>query len=99
MDQDNKKPGWQAGQNETKGSRKDRAKHNQNQFQAIKKAFAGTPKTMLMVAIITGIERANICRYVAAMKRQNAISLVRFGLCRVTRHRAGYYTTSKIESL
>lgn len=59
-------------------------------------AFQGTPKTMLMVSDITGILRANICRYVANFKKAGTITKVRTGLCQITKHRAGYYTTSNI---
>ena len=66
-------------------------------FQAqMKRAFAALyrqPKTMLMVSIETGILRANICRYVAKWQKSNSIHLLKQGLCKVSKHRAGYYTT------
>ena len=65
-------------------------------FQAqIKRVFAALyrqPKTMLMVSIETGILRANICRYVAKWQKSNSIHLLKQGLCKVSKHRAGYYT-------
>jgi len=67
------------------------------QFQAqMKRVFAALyrqPKTMLMVSIETGILRANICRYVAKWQKGNSIHLLKQGLCKVSKHRAGYYTT------
>ena len=67
-------------------------------FQAqIKKVFAALykqPKTMLMVSVETGILRANICRYVAELKKKNCIRIVRIGICPISKHRAGFYTTN-----
>lgn len=68
------------------------------QFQAqMKRVFAALyrqPKTMLMVSIETGILRANICRYVAEWEKENRICIVRKGICPISKHRAGFYTTS-----
>lgn len=67
-------------------------------FQAqIKRVFAALyrqPKTMLMVSIETGILRANICRYVAEWEKENRICIVRKGICPISKHRAGFYTTN-----
>lgn len=57
-------------------------------------AFYSQPKTMLMVSVETGIERANICRYVATLRKQGRIFLVRNGICSISKHNAGYYTTN-----
>lgn len=62
-----------------------------NQKSLILKAFRGTPKTMLQVARITGIERANICRRVAELQDQNRIVLVCKSICPITKARAGFY--------
>jgi hypothetical protein len=73
-------------------------KHNSKHFQVqMKRVFAALyrqPKTMLMVSIETGILRANICRYVAEWKKQNCIKIVRKGICPISKHRAGFYTTN-----
>lgn len=53
------------------------------------------PLTMLMVAKRTDIERANICRYFRVLKRGGKIEFVKFGLCHVTKNRAGFYTATK----
>lgn len=57
-------------------------------------SFFAQPKTMLMVAIETGIERASVCRYVAALRKENRIHLVRNGICSISKYNAGYYTTN-----
>ena len=62
------------------------------QIVKVTNAFSGAPKTMLQVSIETGILRANICRYVAEMKKQESIFLIRFGICPISKHRAGFYT-------
>ena len=55
--------------------------------------FARNPSTMLKVSIETGILRANICRYVAKWQRQNEIFLLMKGICPISKHLAGFYTT------
>jgi hypothetical protein len=64
-----------------------------NQAPKLFRAFQKRPATMLMVAKETGIERANICRWIADRRETNGIRLVRFGLCEISKHRAGFYTT------
>jgi len=71
-----------------------KSKHFLSQMQRIFAAFYKQPKTMLMVAVETGILRANICRYVAELQKQNRISIVRKGGCPISKHRAGFYTTN-----
>lgn len=51
-------------------------------------------KTMLEVSVETGILRANICRYIAEWKRLGCVKLVKFGICPISKHRAGFYTTN-----
>lgn len=68
--------------------------HFQPQMQRVFEAFYGQPKTMLMVSSETGILRANICRYIAEWEKQNYIGVVRKGICPISKHRAGFYTTN-----
>lgn len=51
------------------------------------------PKTILEVNIETGILRANICRYMARWKKRDLIALDHYGLCLISKHRAGFYQT------
>ncbi|NEW84558.1 MAG: hypothetical protein GZ094_19630 [Mariniphaga sp.] len=69
-------------------------KHYQIQSKIIFAAFK-TPATMLSVSIKTGILRANICRNVAHLRKTDSIHLVRFDICPISKHRAGFYTTSE----
>ena len=75
-----------------KGQGKD--KHFQAQMERVFAALDRQPKTMLMVSIETGILRANICRYVAKWEKENRICIVRKGICPISKHRAGFYTTN-----
>ena len=68
--------------------------HFQGQMQKVIAALYRQPKTMLMVSIETGILRANICRYVAEWEKENRICIVRKGICPISKHRAGFYTTN-----
>ncbi len=68
-----------------------------NQIPIIYNAFySSIPKTMLQVSIETGILRANICRYVSIFRKADQITLVRKGICKISKQRAGFYTT-KVE--
>ena len=74
-------------------NRQSKDKHFEAQMKRAFTALYRQPKTMLMVSIETGILRANICRYVAKWQKSNSIHLLKQGLCKVSKHRAGYYTT------
>jgi len=63
-------------------------KQEQEAFAAFHK-----PKTMLEVSVETGILRANICRYMSRWKKQDKIILDHFGLCPISKYRAGFYQT------
>jgi len=65
------------------------------QKKRVHKAFSERPKTMLQVAQETNILRANLCRYIAKWKKQNKIELVKFGICPISKHRAGFYYSGK----
>ena len=73
--------------------RQGKDKHFEVQMKRVFAAFKRKPSTMLMVSIETGILRANICRYVAKWQKSNSIHLLKQELCKVSKHRAGYYTT------
>ena len=60
-------------------------------FEALKKQ----PSTMLMVSVQTGIFRANVCRYVSMLRKHDKIQLLKYGLCKVSNYKAGYYSTDE----
>ena len=64
------------------------------QYYKTSKAFGNAPKTMLQVSLETGILRANICRYVATMRKEGHISLIYKGLCPISNCRAGFYLST-----
>lgn len=66
------------------------------QFQTVFKSFLRQPKTMLMVSQETNILRANICRYVAELRKYNRIQVVKKGICPISKHPASFYTTKQI---
>lgn len=63
------------------------------QLQTVRLCFSTRPKTMLEVSEETGIRRANVCRYVGKLRKRDQIAVVRYGLCPVSKYRAGFYTT------
>jgi hypothetical protein len=73
--------------------RQSKDKYFKGQMERVFAAFTSKPSTMLMVSIETGVLRANICRYVAKWQKSNSIQLLEQGLCKISKHRAGYYTT------
>lgn len=56
-------------------------------------AFKIQPKTMKMVSVETGIDRSNICRYVAKLEKKDKITVVKTASCEITKHKAKYYST------
>lgn len=74
--------------------RQGKDKHFGVQMKRVFAAFKRKPSTMLMVSIETGIFRANTCRYVAEWEKENRICIVRKGICPISKHRAGFYTTN-----
>jgi len=73
--------------------RQGKDKHFEVQMKRVFAAFKRKPSTMLMVFIETGILRGNICCYVVKWQKSNNIHLLKQGLCKASKHRAGYYTT------
>lgn len=64
-----------------------------NQLERTYRAFKEHPKTMKQVSIETGIDRPNICRYVAFLKKRNKIAVTHKGKCPITRHHAQFFST------
>lgn len=67
---------------------------NNNQLQRVYSTLFARPMTMYEVALITGIERANVCRYVAELRKSNSIAVVRLGICPITRHDGVQFLTT-----
>ena len=76
-----------------KGRNKNR--HFKAQMKRVFASFQRNPSTMLMVSVETGILRANICRYVSMWEKRGAIHLHNTGICSISKHQAGFYTTDK----
>ena len=69
--------------------------NNINQLQRVYSTLFARPMTMYEVALITGIERANVCRYVAELRKCNNIAVVRLGICPITKYsRVQFLTTN-----
>ena len=82
----------------TKYQNKDTKKYR-NQYNKVLNTFSKVqyPLTMLQVSEITGIYRANICRYISDMQKNESIDLVKKGICPISKHRAGFYTVVREE--
>ena len=65
----------------------------ETQFRKTIAAFKEYPKTTKMVAVETGIQRCNITRYVATLEKRNQIAVVKQEPCKITKHKAKYYST------
>jgi predicted transcriptional regulator of viral defense system len=66
----------------------------ESQYKRVSRALFRQMQTMLMAQEATGVRRANICRIIARLRRENKLYLVRKGVCTVSKARAGYYTTN-----
>ncbi|MBT6685759.1 MAG: hypothetical protein HOB05_05460 [Bacteroidetes bacterium] len=67
----------------------------QAQLQVVFDTLYRKPATMLMVSVETGIMRANICRYIDTLRKQNNIYLIRKGICPISKYsKVGFYTTN-----
>lgn len=75
---------------------KSKGSNSCGQFQRVYDAFMERPKTMLEVSIETNILRANICRYVSKMRTHDQVTVVRQGLCPITKFRAGFLSTNPV---
>ena len=65
-----------------------------DQFNQTKAAFFSTPRTMMEVARMVGIDRANVCWYVRNLRKANGIYLIRKGDCPETHWPGvGFYST------
>lgn len=74
--------------------RQEQDKKFQDQMSKVFAALLSQPKTMLMVSVETGILRANICRYIAKWRKQDRVQVQKKGICLISKHRAGFYTTN-----
>jgi len=63
------------------------------QFKATFEGFYKQPQTMKELSIVTGIDRANVCRYVRTLRKENRIAVYKKANCSITKHLANYYTT------
>ena len=59
--------------------------HFFDELQRVYDAFLTNPKTMRQVEVETGVRRDHITRYVAFLKKQNKITLVKKGICPVSK--------------
>ncbi len=66
----------------------------QSQLERVIDCFMEHPRTMLDVALTTGIFRANICRCVAKLRRAGRIEIHHYGIDAVTKYKAGFLTTN-----
>jgi hypothetical protein len=66
----------------------------ERQYKRLDIAFLKGIFTMKTISIKTGIDRANICRYIANRRQQNKVFLVKKDVCPITKVKnVGFYTT------
>lgn len=51
------------------------------------------PMTTKMIQVKTGIPRENLTRYIAYLEKRKKVTTVKKAACRITGHRAKYYST------
>jgi hypothetical protein len=80
-----------------KSSTKQRYKNQswEQQFKRLDLEFDKGYFTMKTISIKTGIDRANICRYIQKRRKQNKIYLVQYAKCPITgSNGVGFYTAN-----
>ncbi|MCL1973508.1 MAG: hypothetical protein FWG54_01665 [Bacteroidetes bacterium] len=80
---------------EAAGIRHDKGSYFEQQTKTVFQCFQESPKTMKQVDRETGIDRANVCRYVAELTRLGQIQVIRKGICPITHNPANFYSTDK----
>lgn len=65
-----------------------------NQLKRTELYFKEFTATRYMAAVDTGINRANICRYIATLKKSNSIAIVKRDKCQISGCTAQYLTTN-----
>jgi len=64
------------------------------QLQIVDEILRKQPLTMLQVAMITGIYRANVCRYIRNLRKLQKVAIVKKDFCPISFHCAGFYSTN-----
>ena len=68
-----------------------------NQLQKVYSTLFMRPMTRRDAARLTGIERANVCRYFAELRKQKSVEVVLFGICPITNHSRVQFRTTNPE--
>jgi DNA-binding transcriptional regulator LsrR (DeoR family) len=74
--------------------KQDKSSNKNSQFAQTFEGFFNQPLTMMELSVITGIDRANICRYCAVLRAAGSIAIYKKGYCSITKHLANQYTTN-----
>lgn len=69
--------------------------HFKNQFKRAFEGFYKQPQTMKELSFATGIDRANLCRYIRSMRIAGTIAVVNRTYCSITKHIANKYSTNR----
>lgn len=78
------------------GSNTHKGKFKRNQLQLVYNALKRQPMTMKQVSMLTGIDRANICRYCRTFRIQNKVCYLKKVVCPITKNRAFLITTNEV---
>ena len=65
-----------------------------DQLNKVYNVFYQQPSTMKEVDKVCGVMRENICWYVRTLRKAGRIYLINKRKCKVTKHKAGVYTTN-----
>lgn len=66
----------------------------ETQLVEVYKAFYHVPMTMKECEVVTGVDRANICRYCGTLRKTNKVYKIRQRLCTETNDTAWELTTN-----
>ena len=65
-----------------------------NQYNTTYNSFFEQPQSMKELSVTTGIDRANLCRYVRTMRLLKAIAVYKRSYCSITKRLVNKYTTN-----
>lgn len=64
-----------------------------SQKKRVFKAFSMFPMTMKMAELVSGVDRANICRFIAEWRENGRVCKIKTSICPVTKYpKVGFYT-------
>ena len=66
------------------------------QYERVKKFLYKRPATRLEISVKTGILIQNVCRYVAMLRKQEQIAIIKHDTCQISGQKSEYLSTNPV---